>query len=184
MEGRSGVRVGDRHLADREPVHDAAAVVPYVVDGGALAGVERHAEAPFLPFDQGLVRDAEGWAFGLDHVERFEVFACALWEELRDVVGRLAVADDVAGEGLRVERFTFPACCRTVDTDDLRGQRIYDGDDRQWKRVEVGIGVVLGGVAAKAQPLEKAAVGISVVAASVGPGFDDDLKAGREVELG
>lgn len=94
------------------------------------------------------------------------------------------MADDVAGERLRIERLAFASCRGTVDADNLRGQRVYDGDDGQRKRIEVGIGVVLGGVAGEAQPLEEAAVGVSVVAASIRPGFDDDFETGGEVEVG
>jgi len=56
------------HLAESEPVKDAAAVVVDVVDDCAFAGIEGDAEAPFLPFDESVVCDCEARPVGLRHI--------------------------------------------------------------------------------------------------------------------
>jgi hypothetical protein len=93
------------------------------------------------------------------------------------------VSDDIALEGLVLKAVTFSSSCGTVDSNDLAGLVVHDGDDREREGVKVGIVVVLALVGGEAQTLEESLMIIGEIATTIWPGLNDQFEAFWEVEL-
>ena len=174
---------GAYHLANCQPMHHTASIIIHIVDRGTLARVERNTESPLLPLDKRLIGDTERGAFRLHHIQRLEVLAGSLGKEFWYVFRGLAVADDVPLEGLFQQPFSLATGSRTVDPDNLLGVCVHHGDDGKGERIEVGICVTRALVLGEAETLEVAPVFIGKIQTAIGPGFDDDFEAGRQVEV-
>lgn len=164
-------------------MHHATTIVPDIVYSRTLARIKTNTETPLLPLDQGLVCDAKRRALRLYDIQGLQIPPSAVWQKLWDVVGGLAMSDNVALEGLLGQTISLAASRRTIHSNDLLGKSVHDRDQWQGVGVEVRIRVILALVGSKTKTLEVPPILFSVVQATIGPWLDCDLKSWRQVKI-
>jgi hypothetical protein len=154
LERWSGIGVRDRHLADGQPMENAAALEANIVQHRAFARVEGQAEAPLLPLHQRLVPYSERGPVGLQHVKWLEILANAVRKEFGNVLGRASVLEDLLAMRLTSKSIALAAGSKPVDSYDLLLVGIHDRDQGQRVAVKVTVRIPIAGVLSEDQSLE------------------------------
>lgn len=168
------------HLADTQPMHDATAIVPDIVNRSTFAWIETDTESPLLPLYQRVVGDPKRRTFRLNDIQWLQVLPGAVWQEFGNIVGGATVPYDITVKCLGSQTVAFSPSCWSINTDDLLGVGIHHGDQGQGIGIEVGIRVARAFVLGKAEALEIAPILICGIQSPIRPWLNDHFEAFRE----
>ena len=102
---------------------------------------------------------------------------------MEPVLSRLAVIQYTGLMSLGVEGVLAAACGQLINADDLLLLPVHDRDQRERIGVEVGVLILLARVGGEDETLKEATVLVGGVQSAIRPRLDNDLEAGRKLEL-
>lgn len=172
---RAGIRIRDGHLAQADSVEYGTAFIANVSQKEALAVVETHSHAPFLPLKHVIRVDGEGCALGLRDLQWTQTVA-----DLQSFWYVLVPLSKLPRFGVFV-RCMCRAGCDIVDLRNNSFGHVHDGREGEWSSIVIAIWVF--GFSHKHIDLVLAAFASRHAIGAKVPGFWDDLKMGREFQF-
>lgn len=139
MKRRARISIRNSHLGQCHSIEDGATIIRNVAQNHAFAHIEAAAEGPFLPLDRfSIGPDRERNAFGLRNVERFEVLADAILDQVGCILA-VRCLDET-----RVRRFVlhFNAGRQTIDSYDFHLGNLDDAAEVERMSVEICRGMI------------------------------------------